>query len=311
VEWTAYASKETDPARNLALEDALLEALPKGSAAFLVYRDAPCVVIGRNQNPWVEAAPYTELPIFRRRSGGGAVYHDSGNLNWSFLAPRDSWNLENALDFVRAALQPLGVSLERDARGALYLAGNKVSGSARRFFRSSVLIHGTLLVSSDLTALGSALIGLRLMENRSIVSVPHPVGNLEDAVPGVTVDAVRDAFFRALTSRFGAGEPLDPYRTIEDGLLAEREQEHRSWTWVYGRTMPFCVSLYGRAGDPSFLVREGRVVEIQGEVDGELMTILAPFLGRPFDIELLRFARETAERIVFRDPPIRGCPFPV
>lgn len=289
MEWAVYASGQTDAAKNLAMEDALLEGLERGAAAFLTYVDSPCVVIGRNQNPWVEAAPDPALPVFRRRSGGGAVYHDLGNLNWSFLAPRDSWSLEDALDFVRRALAALGLPLERDARGALYQGGRKVGGSARRFFRASVLVHGTLLVSSDLGALDSALGGLEPEGNRAIASVRHPVGNLSEAAPGLAPDDVAAALFRELAARFGAGEAIDPFRALEEGSWAERAREHRSWDWVYGKTMPFRVPLGDGAG--SLWIREGRVCEAQGDAGPG-----GAFLGRPFDLNLLLEVRKAASR---------------
>lgn len=271
------------------MEDALLEGLERGAAAFLTYVDSPCVVIGRNQNPWVEAAPDSALPVFRRKSGGGAVYHDLGNLNWSFLAPRDSWSLEDALDFVRRTLAALGLTLERDARGALCQDGRKVGGSARRFFRASVLVHGTLLVSSDLGALDSALGGLELDENKAIASVRHPVGNLSEAAPGLAPDDVAAALSRELAERFGAGAALDPFCALEEGSLADRAGEHRSWDWVYGKTMPFRVPLGDGKG--SLLVREGRVCEVQGRAGLE-----NAFLNRPFGPELLAEVRKDSFR---------------
>lgn len=284
VDWTAYTSPRKDPAGNLASEDVLLETREGDSSAFLLYVDDPCVVIGRNQNPWKEAAPGTGLPVFRRRSGGGAVYHDGGNLNWSFLAPRDAWSVVEALDFVKAAIRGLGLDLSEDPRGALFLDGRKVCGTARRFFRASVLIHGTLLIASDLTALSSALGGLEPAENRAIASVPSPVRNLSSAAPGLTVGDVADALLGELSSRYGTGSARDPAGATDPNILEARTREHLSWDWVYGSTLPFSVSL--GSGDPGLRlhVRDGRAACVRaGGRDVDLGPTLEPLLGKPFD----------------------------
>jgi len=266
----------------------------------LTYCNEPCVVIGRNQNPWREAAPGSGLPVFRRKSGGGAVYHDEGNLNWSFLLPRDEWSVQDALDFVKSAMRGLGIALESDSRGALFLDGRKVCGTARRFYRSSVLIHGTFLVSSDLDALRSALGGLDFMENRGIASVPSPVGNLAEAAHGLTTEDVRDALFKELTIRYGTGASREPGLVMDADALTDRERAHGSWEWVYGSTLPFSVSLGADGKGPFLSVREGRVLESEeDDIGSSLYRALEPFAERPFDIELLRAARGAAQGFEF------------
>lgn len=288
--WTAYESTQLRPARNLAWEDALLEGRPAEESRFFLYRNKPCVVIGRNQNPWKEADPVSGFPVYRRKSGGGAVFQDEGNLNWSFIVPRDAWRVEDALDFVAAALLRLGLDLYRDPRGALFLDGRKVAGTARRYFGSSVLIHGTLLISTDLAALVSSLSGIEAAGDRAVDSVPSPVRNLVDAGPGFSVESVREALFAELTLRCGPAEPRDPSRALPQESWSDLEREHASWDWVYGSTQPFAVPLDG-AG--LFLrIRKGRVEGLFGEPDGsEANRLPQAFLGRPFDIELLRAVR--------------------
>jgi len=300
VDWTAYESTQRAPARNLAWEDALLEGRGRGPAVFFVYRNDPCVVIGRNQNPWREARTRAGLPVFRRRSGGGTVYQDEGNLNWSFMTGRDAWIVDDALNFVASALGRLGVEPERDPRGALFLGGGKICGTARRYFGPSVLIHGTLLVSSDLGALRDSLTGLRSAEDRAVASVPSPVRNLADAMPGLTVASVRSALFAELRDRYGPIRPADPEESLSRESWADRENEHGSWEWVYGSTLAFSLPL-GRDGAGPFLrIREGRIEEVRDAEGGEgsgvdpgtpLGRFLETWKGRPLDPELLAAAR--------------------
>ena len=299
VDWTAFESSQPRPARNLAWEDCLLEGRDPGICIFLVYRNEKSVVIGRNQNPWKEALTGAGFPVYRRRSGGGAVYHDTGNLNWSFMVPRDEWGVADALEFVASAVRRLGVELSRDPRGALFLDGGKVCGTARRYFGPSVLIHGTLLVSADLDALRSSLDGLCVAGDRSVASVPSPVRNLADAAPSLTVDAVRDALFAELADRYGPPGPSDPAATLPGETWKAREREHASWDWVFGNTLPFLVVLGNEGAGPCLRIREGRAEGIwSGEDrggegrDSRSGTLPRSLAGRPFDAKLLREVRD-------------------
>lgn len=310
MSWTPYESTQRSPARNLAWEDVLLESRERGRSVFLVYRNDPCVVVGRNQNPWREAATDSGFPVFRRRSGGGTVYHDPGNLNWSFMVERDAWVVDDALEFVSAALGRLGIRPTRDSRGALFLEGGKICGTARRYFGPSVLIHGTLLVSSDLPALRRSLSGIPSEGDRAVASVRSRVRNLEDVIPGLTVDSVRDALFAELESRYGAPKPEDPGRVLPEGAWSDREREHGSWEWVFGSTMPFCVALVPASGaapgdEELFLrVREGRVESVRTRADIEgasdrssdsrVRELPEAWAGKPFDTALLEEIRAWA-----------------
>ncbi len=316
MSWTAYESTRRSPARNLALEDALLENRDRKVSILLVYRNDPCVVVGRNQNPWREALAGAGFPVFRRRSGGGTVYHDGGNLNWSFMVDRDAWVVEDALDFVVAALRRLGAEPARDPRGALFLEGRKICGTARRYFGPSVLIHGTLLVSSDLEALRTSLAGIPSAEDRAVASVPSPVRNLSETLPGLTVDSVRDALIEELEAREGPVDLEDPERILPESAWSDREREHASWDWVYGGTLPFLVSL-GPGGEGPFLrVREGRAEDLEirrndgGEPGraGDTPDLLLPeaWVGRPFDPDLLESLRAWVNRNYAPEPAPGG-----
>lgn len=306
MSWTAYESTQRSPARNLSLEDVLLETRVRGESIFLVYRNDPCVVVGRNQNPWREASAVAGFPVFRRRSGGGTVYHDGGNLNWSFLVDRDAWVVDDALDFIGAALRRLGIEPVRDPRGALFVEGGKVSGTARRYFGPSVLIHGTLLVSSDLEALRASLAGIPSKEDRAVASVSSPVRNLSEVLPGLTVDSVRDALAAELVAREGPVARGDPERALPESAWTDRELEHASWDWVYGRTLPFLAPLGPGGGGPYLRVREGRAEALEDrrsegvepDRDGEFRDLRLPeaWAGKPFSPELVENLKDWVDR---------------
>ncbi len=155
--------QDTDPARNLALEEALFSTL-EGEGIFMLWQNAPSIIIGRHQNAWEEinAAEVERRHLFvvRRSTGGGAVYHDLGNLNFSFLECRAG---SGGMDFARylapivRGLARLGVRASLSGRNDLEVGGRKISGSAQRLARGRVLHHGTLLVSANFEDMTRAL----------------------------------------------------------------------------------------------------------------------------------------------------------
>jgi lipoate-protein ligase A len=264
-----------DPAINLALEEGYLETAEAVGLRLLLYVDEPCVVFGRNQNPWVESAGL--LPEFRRISGGGAVVHGPGCLCWSFVGPRGRFGLPEALDFTAAACARSGVACEADARGALHAGGRKVSGSARAYRGGSMLVHGTLLVEADGEVIDAALRSRVEPEwSKALGSTRAAVAGLADFVPGLTVERLAEAF-RAESAARGGASVLEP--PTEESDLVGRVARHRSRDWVYGRTPPFAL----RAGSLSYRVEEGLVVAIEAEPGVVVPPRAFAALGRPFE----------------------------
>ncbi|OAA57643.1 hydroxymethylglutaryl-lyase [Niveomyces insectorum RCEF 264] len=177
-----------NPFANLAVEQRLLERAHPASRLLLLYRNAPCVVIGRNQNPWAEVSlngligdgtrqqQRTPVHLVRRRSGGGAVYHDAGNANWSVIGPSAGFDRDRYAHMVARALQRLGVTSARvNERHDIVIGGSctgqkrddddddddddvyKVSGSAYKLTRRRALHHGTCLLGADLAAVAGLL----------------------------------------------------------------------------------------------------------------------------------------------------------
>jgi lipoate-protein ligase A len=256
----------TCPAVNLALEEALLEGGSNGDRALFLYVDEPCLVIGRNQNPWSESARGCALPLFRRISGGGAVYHDLGNLNCSLIVPRASHDPEAELALVAAALRPLGVDAAPGRRGGLFLAsgplaGRKISGSARRLSARRVLHHGTLLVDSDLGALERSLGGMEVESSRALPSVPSPVANLSEALPGLGLEDAARALAEGLAGGPGA---IEAELAAERGLVDAARARLESWEWTWGETPPFTVGVPLGGERLRVELRRGRVQACPG-----------------------------------------------
>jgi lipoate-protein ligase A len=257
-----------DAGRSLAAEEYLLDegdAVTGGRPALLVYENAESLIIGKNQNPWKEIA----LPVlqsgsprfFRRISGGGAVWHGPGNLNYSFIANRGSFSKEENLDFVRRALSRLGLRIEKTARGDLAADGKKVSGNALCYRKSRVLHHGTLLVDAPLDRLKRCLSPFTpsalSIETRAVPSVSMPVTNLKDLSPPVTRAGVADALYeeaRRLYEEVVIAEAADSFFPPEK--LRPLESRHNTWEWLYGATPAFTCKIE----DTVFDVHDGIIV---------------------------------------------------
>jgi len=270
-----------EPFGNLALEESLLERGGAGDSLLLLYVNDPCVVIGRNQNPWVEVSPGSRLPVLRRISGGGAVYHDLGNLNWSIIVPRSLHDREAELALIARALGALGVEVEEGARGGLYVSaegpwkGAKVSGTARRFSATRVLHHGTLLVCSDLERLSSSLGGISAQESKALPSVRSRSVNLALMVPGLGIEAVASAMARALAGADpGAAETL----ADRDWALASARRL-ASWEWTWGATPRFAVALPWSGGTASIEIKDGHVFSVSGPGSERLASMVGLRFG--------------------------------
>ena len=217
----------TDPALNLALEECLLQWLPADHPGlFLLWQNAPSVIVGRHQVTLDEIdADFVRrrgLPVVRRMTGGGAVYHDLGNLNFSFM---ENAHGRKTVDFARylrpvcAALAELGVQSSLTGRNDLEAGGRKISGSAQSLRQGRILHHGTLLVSLDF---GTAAV-------RSRVAISS-----EFWTPGSGMEDLRAALLRHCADGEGSLEP-EVLRAAEE--LAERK--YRSWDWNYGASPAF------------------------------------------------------------------------
>ncbi|HOW98709.1 MAG TPA: lipoate--protein ligase family protein [Kiritimatiellia bacterium] len=222
--------------RNLAIEEWLLAPSAPPPPLLFLWTASPAVVIGKNQNPWMECAPgHLEtrgIRLARRISGGGAVYHDPGNLNYAFILDRASYRRETAYDGLLARLRSLGIPAERLGRSGVGVHGRKFSGTAFCYRGERVLHHGTLLVSADLAELERALTPPPVaIRGRAVPSERSPVVNLSDVAPGLTIDRLADVLADGL-------EPL-PLESANAKAIGKLEAKQASREWVYESTPPF------------------------------------------------------------------------
>ncbi|MDJ0721393.1 MAG: biotin/lipoate A/B protein ligase family protein [Desulfobacterales bacterium] len=237
-----------NPALNLALEEHLYLDLAADGPMLLCYVNTGAVVIGRNQLPWSEVSAgrlaRERLPLVRRVSGGGAVYHDPGNLNFSLLLQTDAAGRPGAatiLQPVVAALRSLGLPARLSERHAVFVDRYKVSGTAQYMTAGKTMTHGTLLVDAELDRLERCLepdpvLGIN---SRGRPSVHSPVANLSRLRPGLTRDDLVGALRRAFADVYGPATREAP--RSEDLAAARRlaAAKYRTWRWNVGRS-PQC-----------------------------------------------------------------------
>lgn len=255
------ASSSFDVFFNLALEDRLFKTLHPGERLVFLWRNSPTVVVGRFQNPWLEcrlAEMRAEgVGLARRQSGGGAVYHDPGNLCVTFMGPRVGFDRRQNIDLVVALLREAGVDAEANDRNDVIVGGRKVSGSAYRDCADRSFHHATLLFDADLDRLGRYLRpGPRLSEAKGTPSVRSPVANLADYAPGLGIEDFR----AALAASYAPGTAtvtLGEEETVADTELAATRERWSSWDWLYGACPDFVVPLVDEEGLFEVPVRRG------------------------------------------------------
>jgi len=228
-----YLTGSRDPYYNLACEEYLLRYSDED--VFMLWQNEPTVVLGKNQNIYAEVnLDYTEakgIHVVRRITGGGAVYHDEGNVNYTFITSRER---ASVLDFAHftapivEALEHWGVKAELSGRNDLLADGLKFSGNAQHATDKRILHHGTLLFDSDLAVLSKALKpDTEKLRNKGIASVRSRVTNLKTLLPEMTVEEFIEgiaSFMNAEAVVLTANEEIDS--------LTER---NRSEDYIYGR----------------------------------------------------------------------------
>ncbi len=205
-------SLSDDPAANLALERELLAR--RTEDFLLLYINRPSVIVGRNQSPAAEAdTEYCRrlgIPVIQRISGGGTVYHDHGNINYSFITARGTASLLDSHPHqpIVDALAAMGVDAAVGPRGELLTDGRKISGTASYVAGQRQLFHGTLLYDTDLETMRLALRGNPEERGRRIASVPSETANLKPLLPRFdTPRAFLDSLAALLAINCSAGEP--------------------------------------------------------------------------------------------------------
>ncbi|MEB6334023.1 lipoate--protein ligase [Staphylococcus pseudoxylosus] len=233
----------TDPTLNLAMEEYVLKNMPKDDSYFLFYINRPSIIIGKNQNTIEEVnQPYIDeqgIDVVRRISGGGAVYHDTGNLNFSFVTDDDGNSFHNFQKFTEPiveALKSLGVDANLSGRNDIQVGEAKISGNAMVKVKDRMFSHGTLMLNSELDEVQNALrVNPAKIKSKGIKSVRSRVANISEFLDEpIDIDEFKEIILKSI---FGETQVEEYKLTDEDWEKIEKlsNEKYRTWEWNYGR----------------------------------------------------------------------------
>ncbi|EGR2427534.1 lipoate--protein ligase [Vibrio cholerae] len=244
-------SDSTDPWFNLAVEDTIFRSMPADQRVLFLWRNADTVVIGRAQNPWRECKTdrmeQDKVKLARRQTGGGAVFHDLGNTNFTFMAGKPEYDKEVSTKIVLAGLQKLGIHGVANGRNDLVLEDEqgirKFSGSAYRETLDRGFHHGTLLLSADLNRLADYLNpDLKKLQAKGITSVKSRVINLNTVKADIEHQQVCEAIMQAYCEHYQQEvepELISPQSFFDLPGFEQKFAQQSSWDWNFGQTPPF------------------------------------------------------------------------
>ena len=264
-----FLGESLDPYHNLAIEQYLMETVGEDTCILYLWQNRHTVVIGRNQNAWGECRT-TELNrdgghLARRLSGGGAVYHDLGNLNFTFLVSKKNYDLQKQLQVIVTACRNLGLNAEVSGRNDVTIGGRKFSGNAFYDSKGQAYHHGTLLVHVDMAKLGQYLMPSKAkLQSKGVDSVRSRVVNLTELCPDLTIDRMKEEMLKAFQEVYGMESKELSAAELDRDYVNRLEERNASWDWNYGKSLPAsftCEDRFSWGGiQLQMQVEKGRVV---------------------------------------------------
>ncbi|MBU1295733.1 MAG: lipoate--protein ligase [Gammaproteobacteria bacterium] len=303
-------SHSNNPHFNLAVEDCIFRSMPADQRVLFLWRNADAVVIGRSQNPWKECninkMEQDKIHLARRQSGGGAVFHDLGNTNFTFMAGKPEYNKEVSTEIVLQGLKKLGIEGYANGRNDLVVGEGeemrKFSGSAYKETKDRGFHHGTLLLHADLSRLANYLNpDLKKLQSKGITSVRSRVSNLNSLYQTIDHQLVCDAIVEAFCEYFvevPVIEEISPEALPDLPGFVEKFAQQQSWDWNFGKSPQFTHTL-----DERF---KWGGVEIHLDLSNAQITAAQTFTDSlfPDPIELLA---EKLVGVTYRPDAIAAC----
>lgn len=299
----------TEPYFNLAAEQYLLDSNIKDSI-FMLWRNEPSVIIGRNQNAYSELnqefIKEHNIKVVRRLTGGGAVFHDLGNINFTFIVPKDECE---TLDFKRfttpviEALSELGVKAELSGRNDITVDGIKISGNAQCRYNNKIMHHGTLLFDSDISRLSGALnVDSEKLKSKGIQSVRSRVANLKSML-NRNMDVID---FKAYLEKHIEGSKFSFKSDDISAIQNLADSKYSAWEWTYGESKSY--SIVRKQRFPSGTIEVNLNTEhgiitslrINGDYFGieDISGLESILTGEKYEINTIKNALEHSDRYI-------------
>ena len=297
-------SAVTNPWFNLATEDWIFNTLNPDSHTLFLWRNSETVVIGRSQNPWVECKidqmAADEVFLARRQSGGGAVFHDLGNTNFTFLSPTDSYDQAANFTIIINALKKLGIDAALSGRNDMQVGDRKISGSAFKYTADRSFHHGTLLVNADMQKLGDYLNPHPLkLKAKGIKSVRARVANLKEFNETITHEILSNAIIEAFCEYYAETAPVE---ALNEASLAKEPtlntyyQQMADWDWRFGKTPEFSHHIETRF--------DWGIIDMHIDVKQAVMTDVVIF-SDALNVELIDLLKETLTGVKYNKNEIQ------
>lgn len=294
-----FISYNINPAINLATEEYLLNSIKNNEIYLFLWQNDNTVVIGRNQNPWKEC-DYNKLArdggtLIRRLSGGGAVYHDLGNLNYTFISEKNDNTIEDNISVILNALDYFGINAKFSGKNDILVSGIKISGNAYYEEKFMLCHHGTLLVDANIEKLSNYLKVSKLkLESKGIDSVKSRVINLKEINSSITVKSVKDQLINSFFTKNGDGQ----IEIIDTAFINNEEKfinKYQSWDWNFGSSPKFDIYLENRFRwgglELNLSIEDGIIKNVSVFTDSlntELSNIVKQIMiNKPFKSEIL------------------------
>lgn len=245
-----FLSSSFDPRLNLAFEEMLTRQCEKDEYILYLWQNDNTIVIGRNQNPHRECdlkkIEEDGVILVRRQSGGGAVFHDLGNLNYTFIAHEKNYSQQMNFQIILDGLKAFGLEGNFSGRNDLLIEGRKFSGNAYSIYKNMRVHHGTLLLDVDLTRMANYLTVHPLkMKAKGVTSVKSRVVNLYELAPEMKLEELKTSLMASFEKTLGRAEKIEE---LEEAHLEgfDYADKYFSWEWNIGETPNFSLELEER-----------------------------------------------------------------
>lgn len=249
-----------------------METVGEECCILYLWQNRRTVVIGRNQNAWAECRT-TELNqdgghLARRLSGGGAVYHDMGNLNFTFLVSKKNYDLPKQLQVIVTACRNMGIDAQITGRNDVAVNGRKFSGNAFFDSKGQAYHHGTLLVDVDMAKLGQYLMPSKAkLQSKGVDSVRSRVVNLKELCPTLTIQRMKEEMLRAFQTVYQMESQELSAEAFDKNYVNQLRERNASWEWNYGKSLPSTFSCEDRFSwggiELRLQVEKGCVAEVE------------------------------------------------